>query len=90
MFHLPHPHRLQNLLGLHNSDASGFTGWTALTNGTLPAEINSFFLKQSYGQISVEFTILPVIDLDVSTNYYTNNLPGTPYSKWTEWGGPGG
>ena len=83
------PVRFTDAAGPSNSDASGFTGWTALTNGTMPAEINSFFLQQSYGQLSVEFTILPVIDLGVSTNYYTNNLPGTPYTKWTEWGGPG-
>ena len=83
------PVRFTDAAGPSNSDASGFTGWTALTNGTMPSEINSFFLKQSYGQLSVEFTILPVIDLGVSTNYYTNNLPGTPYSKWTEWGSPG-
>ncbi len=83
------PVRFTDAAGPSNSDASGFTGWNALTNGAIPAEVNNFFLKQSYGHISVEFTILPVVDLGVSTNYYTNNLPGTPYSKWTEWGGPG-
>ena len=57
------PVRFTDAAGPANSDVSGFTGWTALTNGTAQAEINSFFLSQSYGQLSVEFTILPVIDL---------------------------
>jgi hypothetical protein len=83
------PVRFTDAAGPSNSDVNGFTGWTALTNGTAQAEINNFFLSQSYGQISVEFTILPVIDLGVATWYYTNNLPGTPYPKWTEWGSPG-
>jgi hypothetical protein len=83
------PVRFTDAPGPANSDVSGFTGWTALTNGTAQAEINSFFLNQSYGQLSVEFTILPTVDLGVATWYYTNNLPGTPYPKWTEWGSPG-
>jgi len=83
------PVRFTDANGPANSDANGVTGWNNFTNGTTPAEINDFLLKQSYGQLSVEFTILPVINLGVSTNYYTNNLPGTPYSKWTDWHGPG-
>jgi len=83
------PVRFTDTAGPTNSDPNGFTGWNAFTNGTIPAEINSFFLKQSYGQISVEFTILPEVNLGVPTTYYTNTQPGTPYSKWTEWGAPG-
>jgi hypothetical protein len=83
------PVRFTDAAGPSNSDVNGFTGWTALTNGTAQTEINNFFLSQSYGQLSVEFTILPVIDLGVASWYYTNNLPGTPYPKWTEWGSPG-
>ena len=83
------PVRFTDANGPTNSDFYGLTGWNNLTNGTMPAEINNFFLKQSYGQLSVEFTILPVINLGVSTNYYTNNLAGTPYPKWTAWGEPG-
>ncbi|MST94985.1 MAG: hypothetical protein EXS33_06910 [Pedosphaera sp.] len=75
--------------GPTNSDARGFSGWNNFTNGTTQAEINNFFLKQSYGQFSVEFTILPVIPLGVATNYYTNICPGTPKQKWTVWGAPG-
>ncbi len=83
------PVRFTDANGPTNSDVFGLTGWNNLTNGTMPTEINNFFLKQSYGQLSVDFTILPVINLGVSTNYYTNNLAGTPYAKWTAWGDPG-
>jgi len=55
----------------------------------MQTEINNFFLKQSYGQLSVDVTVLQIEDLGVPTSYYTNTLPGTPYPKWTEWGGPG-
>ena len=75
--------------GPSNSDINGFTGWNALTNGTATAEINDFFIKQSYNQFSVDFTILPVINLGVATTYYTNICPGTPNAKWTDWGAPG-
>ena len=83
------PVRFTDAAGPSNQDASGFTGWNALTNGAIPAEINSFFLKQSYGQISFEFTILPEISLGVATTYYTNNLPGTSGSRIAAWGAPG-
>jgi hypothetical protein len=83
------PVRFTDANGPTNSDIYGFTGWNNLTNGTMQTEINNFFLKQSYGLTSVEFTILPVVDLGVSTSYYTNILAGTPYPKWTEWSGPG-
>ncbi len=83
------PVRFTDANGPTNSDVFGITGWNNLTNGTMQTEINDFFLKQSYGLVSVEFTILPVVNLGVPTTYYTNNQPGTPYSKWTEWGGPG-
>ncbi len=83
------PVRFTDAAGPTNSDANGFTGWNALTNGTAPAEINSFFTRQSYNQTTVEFTILPEINLGVPTTYYTNNLPGTSGSKITAWGAPG-
>ena len=83
------PVRFTDATGPTNSDVYGITGWNSFTNGTMQAEINSFFARQSYNQLSVEFTILPEINLGVSTNYYTNTLAGTPYTKWTEWGGPG-
>ena len=83
------PVRFADANGPTNSDIFGLTGWNNLTNGTMPMEINNFFLKQSYGLVSVDFTILPVINLGVPTTYYTNNLVGTPYAKWTAWGDPG-
>ncbi|MEI7808921.1 MAG: hypothetical protein WCJ07_10620 [Verrucomicrobiota bacterium] len=75
------PVRFADANGPTNSDVFGLTGWNNLTNGTMPMEINNFFLKQSYGLVSVDFTILPVINLGVPTTYYTNNLVGTPYAK---------
>ena len=83
------PVRFTDANGPTNSDVFGLTGWNNLTNGTMQTEINNFFLKQSYGQLSVEFTILPVVNLGVATSYYTNILSGTPYPKWTAWGDPG-
>jgi hypothetical protein len=83
------PVRFTDRAGPSDSDARGFTGWTALTNGTAQAEINAFFLKQSYNQFSVDFTILPEINLGVSSSYYTNICPGTTSTKWTVWGAPG-
>ena len=83
------PVRFTDANGPTNSDVFGLTGWNNLANGTMLMEINNFFLKQSYGLVSVDFTILPVINLGVPTTYYTNNLVGTPYAKWTAWGDPG-
>lgn len=75
--------------GPSNSDARGISGWNDFTNGTTIAGITNFFLHQSYGQFSVDFTLLPVIPLGVPTAYYTNICPGTPLPKWTVWGAPG-
>lgn len=83
------PVRFTDAAGPSNSDANGFTGWTAFTNGSGTAAISNFFVAQSYNQFSLDFTILPVVDLGVPTSYYTNTCPGTPHSKWTEWGAPG-
>lgn len=70
-------------------DPNGVSGWGRFTNGTTTAENSSFFIQQSYNQFSVEFTILPEIDLGVSTHYYSNTLAGTSFTKWTAWGSPG-
>ena len=75
--------------GPSNSDPNGFTGWTDFTNGTSIPAITNFFLRQSYGQFSVDFTFLPVVPLGISTNYYTNTCPGTTVPKWVAWGAPG-
>ncbi len=75
--------------GPANSDIYGITGWNNFTNGTAMAGITNFLFSQSYGQFSVEFTILPVVPLGVPTSYYTNICPGTPYKKWTAWSAPG-
>ncbi len=70
-------------------DANGFSGWDNFINGTTPAEINEFFIRQSYGQYSLEFTILPEVDLGVPVSYYTNTIPGTSMPKKTDWGAQG-
>lgn len=83
------PVSFSNAAGPTDSDPRGFTGWSAFTNGTAMAAITNFFVAQSYNQFSVDFTILPVISLGVTTDYYTNTCPGTSVSKWTAWGAPG-
>lgn len=70
-------------------DPNGLSGWGDFASGTKQAEISAFFVRQSYNQFTVDFTVLPEVDLGVSTSYYTNSYPGSPYSKWTEWGAPG-
>ena len=83
------PVRFTDANGPTNADVNGSTGWNNFTNGATQTQINEFMLKQSYGQLSVEFTVLPLINLGVSTNYYTNTCPGTTVPKWTAWGAPG-
>lgn len=83
------PVRFTDAQGPTDSDVRGITGWTPFTNGVATAAISNFFVAQSYGQFSVDFTVLPVIDLGVPTSYYTNICPGTPHPKWTVWGAPG-
>lgn len=85
------PVRFTDRSGPTNFDANGYTGWDNFTNGTTQTEINGFFLKQSYNQFSIDFTILPEVDLGVPTGYYTNVYPGAPawITKWVEWGAPG-
>jgi len=84
------PVRFTNAPGPSDAvDPNGVSGWGRLTNGTTTAENNNFFIQQSYNQFSVEFTILPEIDLGVSTHFYTNKLAGTSSTKWTAWGSPG-
>lgn len=83
------PVRFTDAAGPSDADPNGFTGWSKFTNGTTTAEISSFFERQSYSQFTLDFTILPEISLGVPTTYYTNNYPGSPHSKWTDWGAPG-
>jgi len=67
-------------------DPNGLSGWGNLTNGTTTAEIRNFFVQQSYNQYTLDFTMLPEVDLGVPTSYYTNTIPGTSTTKWTAWG----
>ncbi len=70
-------------------DPNGLSGWGNMTNGITPAVDSNFFVRQSYNQFTVDYTILPEVDLGVPTSYYTNYYPGTTYQKWSEWGLPG-
>ena len=55
-------------------NSSGYrSGWGNITNGTTPAALNDFFQRASYGKLSLEFTVLPEINLGVS--YTTYNAP---------------
>jgi hypothetical protein len=66
------------------------SGWGDMTNGTTAAALNDFFQRQSYGKTSLEFTVLPEIDMGVSYLVYTNRLyPGVPVSKFGLWDEPG-
>ena len=70
-------------------DPNGVSGWGKFTNGTTTAEITRFLSWQSYNQFTVDFTILPEVDLGVPTSYYTNSYMGTSFKKWDAWGSPG-
>ena len=76
------------------SDAPGpggyLSGWGNMTNGTTAAALNDFFQRQSYGKTSLEFTVLPEINMGVSYLVYTNVLyPGVSQSKFALWDEPG-
>jgi hypothetical protein len=45
-------------------NANGYlSGWGNLTNGTTTAALNDFFQRSSYGKTSMEFTVLPEINM---------------------------
>ena len=71
--------------------ASGYySGWGNIANGSKLAEITNFFAWQSYGKCTVEFTLLPEINLGVSYLSYTNPLSAdSSQSKLTRWSDPG-
>ena len=86
------PVRFTDLAGPSDvPSANGYySGWGNITNGTKLAEITNFFAAQSYGKCTVEFTLLPEINLGVSYNYYTNRLDSdSTLSKYTRWSDPG-
>ncbi len=71
-------------------NASGYiSGWGNITNGTTTAAINAFFQRASYGRLSMEFTVLPEINLGVSYTVYNATFGTTGISKFAAWDEPG-
>ena len=71
-------------------NASGyFSGWGNMTNGTTAAAINAFYQRASYGKVSMEFTVLPEIDMGVSYTVYNAAYGTSGLSKFAAWDEPG-
>ncbi|MEQ2010514.1 MAG: hypothetical protein ABMA26_27320, partial [Limisphaerales bacterium] len=70
--------------------ASGYlSGWGNITNGTTGAAINDFYQRASYGRLSMEFTVLPEINLGVSYTTYNATYGTSGLSKFAAWDEPG-
>ncbi|MEY4489166.1 MAG: hypothetical protein RIQ79_1674 [Verrucomicrobiota bacterium] len=66
------------------------SGWGNVANGTMTAQMSAFMAKQSYGKCTLEFTLLPEIDLGVSyTTYLAPLNADSASSKFTRWYEPG-
>ncbi len=65
------------------------SGWSSVTNGTATAELSAFFARQSYGKTTLEFTVLPEINMGVSYTTYNAMYGNSGLTKFTQWGEPG-
>jgi hypothetical protein len=66
------------------------SGWGNIANGTATAEMSAFMAKQSYGKCTLDFTVLPEIDMGVSYTTYLSPLNAdSASSKFTRWFEPG-
>jgi Calx-beta domain/Bacterial Ig domain/PKD domain len=71
-------------------NAQGYrSGWGEMTNGTTAAALNAFFQRSSYGKLSMEFTVLPEINLGVSYTVYNATYGTSGFSKFAAWEEPG-
>jgi len=71
-------------------NAQGYlSGWGNITNGTTAAAINAFYQQASYGKLSMEFTVLPEINLGVSYTVYNATYGTSGISKFAAWDEPG-
>ncbi len=71
-------------------NAQGYrSGWGEMTNGTTAAALNAFFQRSSYGKLSMEFTVLPEINLGVSYTNYNATYGTSGLSKFAAWEEPG-
>lgn len=66
-----------------------YSGWGNLTNGVTAAALNAFFQRASYGKVSLEFTVLPEVDMGVSYTTYNATYGTSGLSKYAAWGEPG-
>ena len=76
------------------SDVPNYTGttsgWGSIANGTMTAQMSAFMARQSYGKCTLEFTVLPEIDMGVSYTAYNAPLNSdSSLSKFTRFGEPG-
>ena len=85
------PVRFTNVAGPSDTPGPGgfLSGWGNITNGTTTAELSAFMARQSYGKCTLEFTVLPEIDLGVSSTAYDAPYGDSGFSKWTNWHEPG-
>lgn len=71
-------------------NASGYrSGWGNMTNGVTAAALNDFFQRASYGKMSLEFTVLPEVDMGVSYTTYNAPYGTTGLTKFAAWDKPG-
>lgn len=76
------------------SDSPGTNGklshWGEIADGTMTAQISNFIAHQSYGKCTMEFTVLPLIDMGVSYTIYNQPLDSdSAATKFTRWSEPG-
>lgn len=71
------------------SPSGKYSGWGNIVNGTETTRIDEFFQHQSYGLCSMEFTVLPEIDMGVSWAVYTANYGNSGGTKLANWSEPG-
>ncbi len=72
------------------SPTGALSGWGNIANGTMTAEMSAFLSQQSYGKFTVEFTVLPEVDMGVSYTVYDQPLDAdSPSKKFTRWYEPG-
>jgi len=70
-------------------NGSGYlSGWGNVTNGITTAALNDFFMRASYGKTSLEFTVLPEINMGVSYTVYNGTYGTTGLSKFAAWDEP--
>ncbi|MBX7247405.1 MAG: PKD domain-containing protein [Candidatus Sumerlaeaceae bacterium] len=81
------PIRFTDFGGPSDSPGPGgyLSGWGKVLDGTTSAALASFMAQQSYGLCTMDFTVIPEINLGVSYTAYNALYPGTSLSKYTLW-----